>query len=143
MMNTISKIGVSGALAVLMVAPVYAAKQSLGDNALDGITGKGDNTSTITGNSSLIGRMGGTTAGDAGSVQVGYYQWNDDHSTDGSDHKGANDQSGANSGVQANVTASINTLLWGAGAQVSTINTASVGGTQDTESWGTMYLGGF
>ncbi len=126
-MNTIWKIGISGALAVLMVAPVYAAKQSLGDSALNGITGNGNNVRTITGNSSLISEMrnGGD---DAGSIQIGSHQWNDDHSTDGSNHKGANDQSGANSGVQAYVTASINALLWGASAQASTINISSVVG---------------
>lgn len=126
-MNTIWKIGVSGALAVLMVAPVYAAKQSLGDSALKGITGNGNDVSTITDNSSLISEMANGGDG-AGSTQIGSQQWNDDHSTDGSNQKGSNDQSGANSGVQAYVTASINALLWGASAQASTINTSGVVG---------------
>jgi hypothetical protein len=139
MMNTISKIGVSGALAMFLIAPVYAAKQTIGDEALDGITGKADNVATIQGNSTLTVGMSSSN----GSVQVGYYQWNDDHSADASDHKGANDQSGANSGVQQNVNSTVNTLLWGAGAQVSTVNTAAIGESQDVESWGTMYLGGF
>lgn len=139
MMNTISKIGVSGALAVCLVAPVYAAKQTMGDDALASISGKDNNSAVITGSSTLNMSM----SADNGSVQVGYFQWQDNHTSDGSDHKGANDQSGNNSGVQKTVAATINTLLWGAGAQVSTVNTAAVGSTQDTESWGTMYLGGF
>lgn len=141
-MKAIAKIGAIGAVAMLLAAPAYAAKHSISDHALDGVVGKGDNVSTITGNSSLVGLMGNGAA-DGGSDQIGYYQWSDDHSTDGSDHKGANDQSGAHSNVQAHIDAVLNTLAWGGASQASTINTASVGGDQVTQSWWTMYLGGF
>lgn len=141
-MKAMAKIGAISAVAMLLATPAYAAKQSISDHALDGIVGKGDNVSTITGNSSLIGEMG-HGGSDGGSVQVGYYQWSDDHSTDGSDHKGANDQSGAHSNVQAHIDAVENTLAWGGASQAVTVNTASIGGDQVVQSWWTMYLGGF
>ena len=127
------------AAGALLTMPVYASNlQSLGDNALEKITGKA-NTATFSGTNSTTIHADNTNGG----VSVGYYQWDDDHSADASDHKGANDQSGASSNVQGSVSGEINTLLWGAGAQVTTTNTNLTAGSIDSESWGTMYLGGF
>ncbi|HKJ22914.1 MAG TPA: hypothetical protein VKA13_07480 [Gammaproteobacteria bacterium] len=138
-MSKITKLGVIGACAMFLATPVYAAKQTMDDQSLAGITGKASNQATVSGNSSLNEFMNSA----AGTVQVGYYQWNDDHSADASDHKGANDQSGANSMVQQNINAVENTLAWGGASQAATVNTASIGGNQKQTSWWIMYLGGF
>ena len=143
-MKTKSMITMAAAAVVVSLAlPVYADTTTLGDSELEGITGKaaGDNTDTILGNSTAS-----VLTGDAanGNVQVGYYQWNDDHTGDLSDHKGANDAQGTNSMVQQNVSASLNILGWGAAAQVSSINNnSSIGADQLAESWGTLFVGGF
>lgn len=126
-------------LAMVVTLPVQAATKSIGDEALDAITGKA-NTATFTGNDTLTQSSGNSSAGN---VQVGYYQWDDTHATDGSLNKAANDQSGATSNVQANVVSVLNIIGWGAAAQVSTVNDASVGADQHTESWATLYVGGF
>lgn len=138
MKNKKTMLGVLGACAVLSTVPAYADKHTIGDKALDHITGKANST-TISGSNSLT--MGMTA--DHGSVQVGYYQWDDSHQSDASNHKGANDQSGNHSMVQENVTAILNSLAWGGPAQLSTVNAASVAGNQNNTSWWIMYLGGF
>lgn len=138
-MSTITKLGVAGACAILLAAPAYAARKTMDDQSLAGISGKGDNSATIGGSSSLNLFMGK----DGGSVQVGFYQWNDNHSSDNSDHKGANDQSGNHSMVQEHIASVENTLAWGGASDAVTVNTAKVGGDQVTQSWWTMYLGGF
>jgi hypothetical protein len=126
-------------LAMAVALPASAGTQALGDEALDAITGK-SNTASFTGNDTLTITAGNSSAGN---VQVGYYQWDDTHATDGSLNKGANDQSGATSNVQANVVSVLNIIGWGAAAQVSTINSADIGVDQATESWATLYVGGF
>lgn len=127
-----------GTAVILSATPAYADKLVVADAVLDGISAKASNQTTVTGNDLLKLLLNGS-----GSIQVGSFQWSDDHSTDGSNHKGANDQSGMNSAVQQNVTATINTLAWGSVAQVATVNTAPVHGDQVTQAWSTMFLGGF
>lgn len=138
-MSKITKLGAIGAFALFLATPVYAAKQTMDDQALAGITGKGGNQTTISGTSSLDMSQVST----AGSVQAGYYQWSDDHSSDASNHKGANDQSGAHSRVQQNIAVQENSLAWGGPSQSVTLNTAAIAGNQKTQAWWTMYLGGF
>lgn len=122
-----------------MSAPAFAGRRIVDNAELSGITARATNQVAISGNSFLKELMNSAN----GSIQVGSFQWNDNHSNDHSDHKGANDQSGAFSRVQQNVTASINSIVWGSAAQVSTVNTAPVHGDQVTQAWSTMFLGGF
>lgn len=138
-MTVITKPVLVGVLLTFAATPTFAAKHIVDNVELDGISARASNQVTITGNSFLKGLMNSSK----GSIQIGSYQWSDDHSTDGSNHKGANDQSGAFSRVQQNITTSINALVWGAAAQVSTVNTAPVRGDQTTQAWATMFLGGF
>jgi len=140
-MNTKSKMMIAGlaAAGALLSMPVYAAGlKALDDSALSQVTGK-NNVSSF-GAADTLTMTNSTSNGD---VSVGYYQWEDTHTGDTSDHKGANNQSGNNSVVQQNVGGEVNTLLWGAGAQVTTTNATLTAASIDSESWGTMYLGGF
>jgi hypothetical protein len=139
-MNTKTKMiaGLAAAGALLSM-PVYAAGlKTLNDSDLSKVTGK-DNVSSFGAADTLVIHNDNTN----GTVSIGYFQWEDVHTTDTSDHKGANDQSGTNSVVQQNVSGELNSLLWGAGAQVSTVNATLTAASIDSESWGTMYLGGF
>ena len=137
--KSILTVASAAVLAMAVALPAYAGTQSIGDEDLDAITGK-SNTANFAGSDDLTITAGNAAAGN---VQVGYYQWDDTHQTDGSLNKGANDQSGATSNVQANVVSVLNIIGWGAAAQVSTINSADIGVDQQTESWATLYVGGF
>jgi len=137
-MKQLTILAFMGALFVMLcVIPVQAEMLSVADSDLAAITGK-DNASTLTGTSSLTQGVDGSN----GNITVGYFQWNDDHSTDQSNHKGANDQSGAASAVQANVVSALNGITWGAYAAVNT-TAASIGNSFDSETWATLYVGGF
>jgi hypothetical protein len=129
----------AAALTMSMALPVYAGTTALTDEALDAVSGK-DNSSTVGGNDTTS-IIGATTVN--GNIQVGYYQWTDDHNSDSSVNKGGNLQSGDSSQVQQNGTAIANTLAWGAVSQAVTNNTAAIGSSQAVESWATMYIGGF
>lgn len=138
-MRSIIKIAIGGVLAVCTTAPAFAAKQIVDNTELQGISARATNQVSISGSSFLNELMNNTH----GSIQVANFQWNDSHVADASNHKGANDQSGAFSQVQQNVTSTLNAIVWGASAQVSTVNTASVQGDQVNQAWATMFLGGF
>ena len=129
----------AAALTMSLTLPVHAATTVVSDAALDAISGK-DNLSTV-GASDTTSILGSTLNGN---IQVGYYQWEDDHSSDKSQNKGGNIQSGSESQVQQSITVDANTLAWGAVAQSITTNTASsIGNDQTVEDWATMYIGGF
>jgi hypothetical protein len=128
----------AAALTMSLALPVYAGTTSLTDEALDAVSGKA-NTATVGGLNSAS--VTGSTLN--GNIQVGYYQWDDDHSGDQSTNKGGNLQSGDSSAVQQNGTAVANTLAWGAVSQSITTNNADIGNDQAMESWATMYIGGF
>ena len=128
----------AAALTMSLALPVYAGTTVLSDEALDAVSGKA-NVSTVGGTDTTS--ITGTTLN--GNIQVGYYQWDDDHSGDSSTNKGGNLQSGDNSQVQQNGSAAANTLAWGAVSQSVTTNNADIGQTQAMESWATMYIGGF
>jgi hypothetical protein len=128
----------AAALTMSLALPVYAGTTALSDAALDAVSGK-DNTSTVGGLDTTS--ITGSTLN--GNIQVGYYQWDDDHSADSSTNKGGNLQSGNNSQVQQNGSAAANTLAWGAVSQSVTTNNADIGQSQAMESWATMYIGGF
>ena len=128
----------AAALTMSLALPVYAGTTVLSDEALDAVSGKA-NVSSVGGTDTTS--ITGTTLN--GNIQVGYYQWDDDHSGDSSTNKGGNLQSGNNSAVQQNGSAAANTLAWGAVSQSVTTNNADIGQTQAMESWATMYIGGF
>jgi len=128
----------AAALTMSLALPVYAGTTALSDAALDAVSGKA-NTSTVTGSDNTA--ITGSTLN--GNVQVGYYQWDDNHAGDKSQNKGGNLQSGDNSQVQQNGAALANTLAWGAVAQSVTTSKADIGNDQTMESWATMYIGGF
>ena len=128
----------AAALTMSLALPVYAGTTALSDEALDAVSGKA-NVSTVGGTDTTS--ITGSTLN--GNIQVGYYQWDDDHSGDSSTNKGGNLQSGDNSAVQQNGSAAANTLAWGAVSQSVTTNNADIGATQAMESWATMYIGGF
>ncbi len=128
----------AAALTMSLALPAFAGTTALTDEALDAVSGKA-NTATVGGLNSAS--VTGSTLN--GNIQVGYYQWDDDHSADASTNKGGNLQSGDASAVQQNGTAVGNTLAWGAVSQSITTNNADIGNDQAMESWATMYIGGF
>jgi hypothetical protein len=127
------------ALTMSMAVPVYAGTTALTDEALDAVSGKSNSSFVGAGDNTLVN---GSSAN--GNIQVGYYQWDDNHSGDSSTNKGGNIQSGDNSMVQQNANVTANTLAWGAVAQSITENVgAAIGNDQVIEDWATMYIGGF
>ncbi len=140
MKNTKITLGVAAATC-LLASPAFAAKTSLDDGALGKVVGKA-NTYTIGSTST----MSVTNSNDASAnIGFGLYQWSDDHSTDTSTHKGANDQSGQSSGVQASITGSVNSLVWGAIGQNALTNggTTTLTGGEVNMSYGVFAGGGF
>jgi hypothetical protein len=123
-----------GILAVaLWVLPVTAEMALIGDSDLASISGKENSMGCACGNPDV---------GTDGNIQINAYTWQDNHSADQSDHKGANDQSGDNSQVQQTFVGQLNAITWGAYAAI-TSTAVTIGGDQLGESWATLYLGGF
>jgi len=140
MTRLLTILAVVGILAVALWVPAQAGMVAVGDSDLAAITGKA-NLATISGSDALL--QGSDNAN--GDVQVGYFQWDDDHSTDQSNQKASNDFSsagGANS-AQQNVTGVINEINWGAAANSATNVGALTATDIDIETWGTLYIGGF
>ena len=137
-MKSIASLVAGLAAATLLSAPVYAAKVALDDEDLDAVSGM-DNSAFVGGSS--YSSVSATNAN--GNIQVGFFQWDDNHSADTSTNKGANVQSGDFSQVQQNATAMTNALAWGAVAQAVTNNAATIGGNQRVESWAVLFIGGF
>ena len=102
---------------LVMALPVWAAPMAVSDADLASISGKNVSGANdgVGGISTTNQCVAGLCTGEvSGSVQMGSFDWTDDHTTDQSDHKGANDVSGANSAVQQNVVATDNSIVWGA-----------------------------
>jgi hypothetical protein len=132
-------IAVASIVAIAAAVPAFAGPLALSDSQLDAVSGKA-NTASVGGvNTSTVSGLVSTS----GNVQVGYYQWDDDHSGDQSSNKGGNIQSGDNSMVQQNATVAANQMAWGGASQSITTNNADVGNDQKLTSWWIMYLGGF
>lgn len=125
-------------VATMLSSPAYAEKVAVSDATLDTIMGAANDFSVSGSNASTV-----TGLNASGNIQIGSYQWNDDHTGDLSVNKGANVQSGDNSMVQQNATSTANALAWGAVAQSVTNNTADIAGNQVTQAWATMFIGGF
>ena len=142
MKKSIPIVGGAAAVALLLAAPGQAEVTAVGDSELASITGKMGHSP----NQFDIGSSGTTTqsvtTGDS-NIQWAWYQWHDEHGTDGSIKKGANDQSGTSSLVQASVVAETNLINWGAAA--SGQNTVGDAGSVDQLSVGAASFanGGF
>ena len=141
-MKTKTKFTIACASVLTMSAalPAFAAPLALSDAQLDSVSGKAGNLATVGGaNTTSITGLQGV----AGSIQVGYYQWADNHSSDTSQNKGGNIQSGNFSMVQQHAAVAANQIAWGGASDSITNNVADIGGEQVMESWWIMYLGGF
>lgn len=127
-------------LALLLAVPVRSEMVTASDSDLSGITGKVNNVLTFTGGAvTSIDAVGGSA-----NVEVGWFQWNDDHSADVSINKGGNNQSGDASVVQQNVIGDSNLINWGAAANLLWISaTESSTGTIAQMPYATMGVGGF
>jgi len=129
------------AVLALLAAPVWAGMSSVADSELAGISGKANNQYLFSGTSNTDQSM---TQDNSANIQVGWYQWNDDHSTDASDHKGANDVSGDATTTQQNVVADTNLINWGAAATLNWVTgTESSGGTIAQMPYAVFANGGF
>jgi len=140
MKNLKITLGVAAA-GCLLASPAFAAKTSLGDGDLGKVTGKNN---TYTFGSTATSTI--TNSQDASAnIAFGWYQWQDDHSGDLSNHKGANDQQGSATAVQQNVTATVNSLVWGAIGQNNLTNGAAVSltGPETNMAYGVFAGGGF
>jgi hypothetical protein len=125
--------------AILTATPVFAAKITLSDEAIAEVFGNANDSSTG-GNSNVTASL----AGDAnGNIQINGYQWNDNHTSDDSQNKDANNQSGASSQVQKNISAKANALFVGAASQNVLINSGPVAGSQILTAYAVAANGGF
>jgi len=128
-------------LALLIAVPVMAEMVSVGDADLAGITGKA-NTFTFSGDTSSTQTA---NSGSSANIQVGWYQWSDNHSTDQTNQKAANFFTSENAGnaAQQNVTASINAINWGATGNGELTATTVTAATFTNMDYGVMAVGGF
>jgi hypothetical protein len=138
-MKPIALVVAGVAAATVLTAPVFAAKTSLSDNALDTVAGK-DNSYKFNSDSTATVSLSGDSSAN---IQFDWYQWTDNHSNDNSSNKGANDQSGATSHVQQSISGQINSLIWGSAGQNALTNTGSITGSQNNMSYGVFAAGGF
>jgi hypothetical protein len=142
-----SILGGIAVLALFLAVPVRAEFASLSDADLDGISGKAAAT-----NAANFDNAGGLTefiSGDA-NVQVGYYQWNDDHTGDVSKQKAANyfdsgaiGTAGLSNQAQQNVVSNINAITWGATGNGNLVAGAVSAATFTNMDYATMVVGGF
>ncbi len=125
--------------AILLSEPVFAAKSSLSDEAIDKVSGNG-NDYTFNGNlNSTVSLASGASA----NSQFDTYQWSDDHATDQSRNKGANNQSGSASQVQQNISGQANALFVGSASQNVLISRGGyVGGSQNNMAYAVVAGGG-
>jgi hypothetical protein len=132
------------AAATLLSAPVFAAKVSLSDEAIDAVAGKDNTYAFASDNTAVVSLAADASA----NIQFDWYQWQDYHTGDGSTNKGANDQSGSASQVQQSVQGSANALIWGSAGQNVLTNREGSGGagiasSQVNMSYGVFAGGGF
>lgn len=133
---------VAGVVAICMSAsPAFASKSSLSEKTLGDVTAK-NNTYSFgdTATSTLY-----QTDTRGSNILFGWYQWQDDHSGDLSNHKGANDQNGTNNATQQNVTATVNSLAWGWISQNNLTNgkVVTLSGPELNMAYGVTAVGGF
>jgi len=117
---------------------------SVGDSDLAGITGKA-NTYSFGADATITQSAANDTSAN---IQVGWYQWTDTHTTDGTNQKAANyfDSTGGPNQAQQSVVASINAITWGAtgnGELTATDVTVSGTGGFANMDYAVMAVGGF
>ena len=127
------------AAAILLSEPVIAAKALLSDEAIDEISGNA-NDYTFNGKlNATVSLAGGASA----NSQFDSYQWSDGHASDQSRNKGANNQSGAASQVQQNISGQANALFVGSASQNVLISKGGyVGGGQNNMAYAVVAGGG-
>jgi hypothetical protein len=152
-----SILGGMAMLALLLAVPVRAEMAAIADSDLSGISGKASNTYMFSGTTTTTITANGDSSAN---VQFGWFQWTDRHgnsdvdlstdtvldgaAVDISNHKGANNQSGANSAVQENVVADSNVINWGAAATLVWITgSGTVTGAINQMPYAVMAVGGF
>jgi len=128
------------ATAILISAPVFAAKTLLSDDAIATISGNSNNL-TVSGNSTETVSLAGN--GNA-NIQFNWYQWSDNHTNDQSQNKGGNNVSGSASQVQQNVSGHANALVVGSVSQNVLISNGGSGGdNQNIIAYAVVVDGGF
>jgi len=137
--------------AFLVSAPLHAASVAISDEDLAGVSGKYAEALGETGTAAGIAQGADCLTGGCvtleegdGNSQTGSYDWTDTHAADASQHKGANDISGANSAVQQNVVAADNAISWGAWSTGTAVVGAVTGDLlQVGEGSAVQHIGGF
>jgi hypothetical protein len=128
------------AAASLLTAAVQAAPAVLGDSDLDAIAGKANTAGTTAATIGISAQYVGTDA--SANIQVGFYQWSDNHTSDGSTVKGGNQVDGATSSVQASVVGANNAFFWG-GLGQNNLEATTIGDGSSNMGYGTFANGGF
>jgi hypothetical protein len=129
------------AAASLITAAVQAAPAVLGDSDLDAISGKNNTAGSA---SATIGISAQYTGSDASAnIQVGFYQWFDNHGSDGSTVKGGNQVDGTSLTVQSGSSALNNAFFWGGLGQNNLAVTSGIGASSSNMAYGTFANGGF
>jgi hypothetical protein len=143
MKTYLSIIGGIAMLALLVAVPAKAEMTAVGDSDMAGISGKAGTANDYTFSSNSVTNQ--LNSNDSSSnIQVGWFQWNDDHTSDVSDHKGANDQAGDTSSVQQNIVADHNAINWGAWSSLSWKSSGDTStGTIAQMPYAIMAVGGF
>jgi hypothetical protein len=140
LMKPVVLVAAGVAAAVLLSAPVFAAKTPLSDEAMAEVSGHA-NDYTFNGNSNTTVSLAG---GAGANVQFVGYQWSDNHASDQSQDKGANNQSGSASQVQQHVGGQANALFVGSVNQNVLINSeGSTSGNQNVTAYAVVAHGGF
>lgn len=129
-------------LAMALAVPVWAEMISVSDTDLAGVAGKA-NTFTFGG-----GTTSDQTANSDSSanIQVGWYQWSDNHAGDTTNQKASNYfSSGSQQGneAQQNVVAAINAISWGATGNGQFTAASISGGDFTNMDYAVMAVGGF
>ena len=128
------------AAATLLTAAVQAAPTTIGDDELGAIAGK-DNSAG--GTSATIGITASMSGDNSANIQLGFYQWEDYHSSDSSTVKGGNQVDGTTSNVQASVAGQNNAFFWGGLGQNTLVVGSDVGSAVTNMAYGTFGNGGF
>ena len=128
------------AAATLLTAAVQAAPAVVGDAEMDAIAGKANTAGSTT---ATIGVTASMSGDNSANIQLGFYQWSDDHTADGSFVKGGNRTDGTVSNVQANAVTENNAFYWGGLGQNALTTAGTIGDVTVNMGYGTFGNGGF
>jgi hypothetical protein len=129
-------------LAMALSVPVWAEMVSVSDSDLAGISGK-DNLFTFAGETSSSQSANDDSSAN---IQVGWYQWADNHSADTTNQKASNyfsSGSAEGNSVQQNAVAAINAITWGATGNGQFTAASISGGDFTNMDYAVMAVGGF